>query len=85
MLQQDPVDFAAVDSTVHQLKGSSASFGAHQFTGLCMQLRQAVQQHDAQAALHTVQQLAAARQQLQERLQQFAKLDAQQKQQAAQS
>lgn len=85
MLQQDPVDYAAVDSAVHQLKGSSASFGAHHFTGLCLQLRQAVQQHAAQDALPLVQKLVEARQHLQERLHQFAQLDAQQKQHAAQS
>ena len=80
MLSQPAVDFTAVDAAVHQLKGSSASFGAHNITSMCMQLRQAVQQQQTQHALHLVQQLASARMILQEKLTRYIELEARQHQ-----
>ena len=79
MLAQSPVDYAGIDSAVHQLKGSSASFGAHNVTNLCMQLRHAVQAQQPAEAAQLVQQLLDARQVLHERLSRFAELEEQKK------
>jgi histidine-containing phosphotransfer peotein len=77
MLSRPNVDFGAIDSAVHQLKGSSASFGAHNITSLCMQLRHAVQRQQTDAALQLVQQLGSARQTLHEKLSAYMSLEAQ--------
>ena len=81
MLAQSSVDYEAVDSAVHQLKGSSASFGAHNVTNLCMQLRHAVQAKQQPEAVRLVQQLFDARQVLYERLSRFAELEERKKSQ----
>lgn len=75
MLMQPNVDFAALDSAVHQLKGSSASFGAHNVTTLCKQLRHAVQNQQGPEAMQLVARVGEARQALLERLVAFSQLE----------
>jgi histidine-containing phosphotransfer peotein len=75
MLTQREVDYVAVDQVVHQLKGSSASFGARNFTDVCMQLRHAVQSKQGDTARLLVQQLMNVRQVLLEKLTDFCQLD----------
>eukprot|EP01025_Chloroclados_australasicus_P008843 TRINITY_DN13272_c0_g1_i1.p1 TRINITY_DN13272_c0_g1~~TRINITY_DN13272_c0_g1_i1.p1 ORF type:complete len:172 (+),score=22.13 TRINITY_DN13272_c0_g1_i1:99-614(+) len=76
LLTAQSVDFRTADQVVHQLKGSSASFGAYSVTQACLQLRQAVQAMQTEAALSLLKAVVDARSTLQERLQRFAELDA---------
>jgi HPt (histidine-containing phosphotransfer) domain-containing protein len=85
MLVQPQVDYGALDSAVHQLKGSAASFGAHDVTNLCKQLRHAVQNHQGPAATQLVAQLVEARQALYVQLLAFTELEEQKKQLMAQA
>lgn len=75
MLERPEVDYGAVDQVVHQLKGSSASFGARGITSLCMQLRHAVQGEQREAARTLVRQLVQVRQVLLEKLTAFCQLE----------
>jgi histidine-containing phosphotransfer protein len=75
MLSQAEPDFVLVDQAVHQLKGSSASFGAAGITRLCMQLRDACQHHDRDSALQLIRAVAEARTVLESRLVAFMDLD----------
>jgi histidine-containing phosphotransfer protein len=79
-LQEPAVDFAQVDQLVHQFKGSSSSFGAHQMAGVCVRLREAGHAQDA----GTCRQLSAELQHsfvlLKARLEQFMLLETQRKQ-----
>lgn len=79
MLNQPTPDFVLIDQTVHQLKGSSASFGAACITRLCMHLREACQQANRDAALQLIRALADARTMLEQRLLAFSELDSRKK------
>lgn len=80
MLSQPQVDYGALDSAVHQLKGSAASFGAHDVTNLCKQLRHAVQNQQGPVATELVGQLSDARQALYVQLLAFTELEERKKQ-----
>jgi histidine-containing phosphotransfer peotein len=75
MLTGTTIDYVAVDQMVHQLKGSSASFGAQKITSLCIQLRQAVQNKQVDVALMLVGNIVEARQALSERLAHYVALE----------
>jgi histidine-containing phosphotransfer protein len=74
MLTQQEIDYVAVDQVVHQLKGSSASFGARNITDACLKLRHAVQDKQGDTARQLVQQLMIVWQTLFEKLTDFCQL-----------
>ena len=75
MLEQPRVDYNAADQVVHQLKGSSASFGARAITNLCMQLRHAVQAEQREEARALVRELVQVRHVLLDKLTAFCQLE----------
>lgn len=70
-------DFAEVDQTVHQLKGSSASFGARAIARSCVQLREACQHSDLQRCQVLTQQVQGELVKLRSGLQIYRELVAQ--------
>ncbi|KAJ6811102.1 histidine-containing phosphotransfer protein 2-like isoform X1 [Iris pallida] len=54
LLEKVVVDFGKVDGCVHQLKGSSASIGAHKVTMACVQFRQFCDENDKAGCLRAL-------------------------------
>ncbi|KAG0499971.1 hypothetical protein HPP92_000043 [Vanilla planifolia] len=54
LLNQPAVDFQKVDAYVHQLKGSSASVGAHSVKQSCMLVRESCDRNDKEGCLHAL-------------------------------
>ncbi|KAG0498864.1 hypothetical protein HPP92_003164 [Vanilla planifolia] len=56
-LNHQLVDFKKVDAFVHQLKGSSASIGAHRLTNVCIPFRGCCEQRNLEGCLRCFQQV----------------------------
>ncbi|KAG0498584.1 hypothetical protein HPP92_002894 [Vanilla planifolia] len=54
LLNQPAVDFKKVDANVHQLKGSSASIGAHSVKISCMLVRECCDRNDKEGCLQAL-------------------------------
>uniref|UniRef100_A0A1D1YEW3 Histidine-containing phosphotransfer protein n=1 Tax=Anthurium amnicola TaxID=1678845 RepID=A0A1D1YEW3_9ARAE len=56
-LEAQPVDFKKVDAHVHQLKGSSASIGAHRVKNACLSFRSSCDGTNLEGCLMSFQQV----------------------------
>jgi histidine-containing phosphotransfer protein len=73
------VDYAALDALAHQLKGSSASFGAAAAAAACARLREAGAARDAGGCGAAAVALRAGHAALRARLEEFSALEARRK------
>ena len=76
MISGAPVDFSALDSTVHQFKGSSASFGAAEMTNLCISMREYGRNNDAAGCQTELGKMEEAFGRLHQTLEEYCRLKA---------
>jgi histidine-containing phosphotransfer protein len=56
-LAQDPIDYVAVDSHVHQFKGSSSSIGAQKVKTVCIKFRKCCEEEDREGCQKCLEQV----------------------------
>lgn len=75
MLGQGSVEFATLDSVVHQFKGSSASFGAAEMTSLCIAMREHGKNNDVAGCVAELGRMEEAFGRLQRTLEEYSRLE----------